>query len=67
MINMDRKDELFDNSASTRIVSVIVETKATDDGSLAPSILTKNAFQEMIDWEIAMFNVTIYDDAIVND
>ena len=37
------------------------------DGEANPTVLSKDAFQEMIDWENKMYNVTIFDDALVTD
>lgn len=66
LFNMDRKEALFANSATVRPVSIMVQAKSLD-GAANPTVLSKDAFQEMIDWENKMFNVTIFDDAIVTD
>jgi len=66
LANMDRKEALFANSATVRPVSIMVKAKSPD-GAENPTVLTMEAFQEMMDWEKVMFNITIHDDAIVTD
>ena len=57
------QEALFDGKATTRPITLIVEAKQMPNSTETANVLTKEAFQEMLDFEELMFDVWIYDDA----
>lgn len=67
MMNLKASEKLFTESSTSRLIAVIALGKQTNDTSATPNVITKAAFQEMIDFEEFIYTVpfeyndTVYD------